>query len=157
MFVLLGLYFQAMQPVWEKTPEGAREAAEWAERERLAATERSKQQAEAARRESTARALEEAERLGDELEAMRRRLERCFTTFGHRLPALENPVKENLHNPRAFEHVETVLIVPDSARNNVAMTFRAENGFGAVRTATVKAQLIADDCSVQNIGNPTID
>lgn len=152
--ILYYSYGERMRPVWEKTPEGAVEAA--ADRQAEAAREEAdkKAAAEQAQRDATAKSLAEGQAAIDKLAEVRRRLEGCFSTFGHRLPALEDPIKAALHNPDSFEHVETVLIVPDANRNNVAITFRAQNGFGAIRTATARAQLIAEDCSVQNIGEP---
>lgn len=150
VFILFGIYLQAMEPAWERTPQGAKEAAEFAaNRERDAKEQRE--------RDETAKVLADAQAVTKQLKDLQAKLEGCFTRFGHRLPAFEDPVKASLHNPAAFQHVETILIVPDDQRNNVEMRFRAENGFGAIRTATVRAQLIADDCTVQNIGNPTID
>ncbi len=150
VMILFGVYLDQMQPAWERTAEGAKELAARAEADHHAS-------AEQAKREEDARMRADMEETKKQLEEIHAKLERCFTTFGHRLPALEEPVKASLHNADAFEHVETVLIVPDEQRNDVEMKFRAENGFGAIRTATVRAQLIADDCSVQNIGEPQID
>ena len=147
VLALFGNYVGRMQVAWEKTPAGEKEAAERADTDKRVA-------AEQAQRDATAKDLAEGKAAVDRVEAVRRRLEGCFTTFGHRLPALEDPVKAALHNPGSFEHVETVLILPDDNHNNVAMTFRGQNGFGAIRTTTIRAQLIAEDCSVQNIGQP---
>lgn len=101
-------------------------------------------------------AAESAAKLEATLKEEQDKLEGCFT-FRHRLPALEDPVRESMHNPDAFGHVQTALIEPDFDHNNVAITFRAENGFGALRTATVKAKLSSEDCSVTNIGEPELD
>lgn len=138
-----------LQSAFERTPAGAQEAAANAERRK----------AEAMLAASRARidGLEaEAAKTEKQLSDYKDKAEGCFS-WGHRLPALESPVKESLENPAAFEHVKTELIVPNSDRNNVMMTFRAQNGFGAIRTVHVTAQLIADDCTVQNIGQPTDD
>jgi hypothetical protein len=35
------------------------------------------------------------------------------------------------------------------------MQFRAENGFGALRMAEVRAQVIPDDCSVEKVSSMT--
>ena len=156
-----GPYTERMREAYVRTPEGAREAAAKAERDQkqaaIDAANEKQAAADTADREKTTRLLADMETTKNELVALQAKLEGCFSAFGHRLPALEEPVKEALHNPKAFEHVETILIVPDTAGNNVALTFRAENGFGAVRTATVRAQLVADDCSVQNIKDPEVN
>lgn len=166
--VLFGIYASHMRPAWERTPQGAKEAAELAATERAQATERAarerveeaekaKADAVAKSKNDTATKLAQAEDALRQAEALTTKLEGCFTTFGHRLPALEDPFRDALHDPDSFKHVKTELIAPDENRNNVVMTFRAANGFGAIRTGTVRAQLIADDCSVQSIGEPAID
>ncbi|CAN5293318.1 hypothetical protein BH11PSE5_BH11PSE5_30110 [soil metagenome] len=143
------------QQAYEKTPQGAAEAADRHWKDVLDAAERQKQSAvEAAEQSERNKAQRLVERMADtqkQLQELQEKLESCFS-WGHRLPALENPVKESLHNPEAFEHVRTDVIVPDSERNNVVMMFRAENGFGAIRTGSIRAQLLADTCEVQNIG-----
>jgi hypothetical protein len=111
---------------------------------------------DAAERAETQRILAEGEKTRADLEAYEEKIERCFSTFGHRLSALEDRVKSTLDNPGAFEHVETIAIVPDAAGYNVAMQFRAENGFGALRLATVKAKVDADRCDVVEVGSPEI-
>lgn len=152
--LLMGATVSAVDAAWEKTPQGAAQAAERkaveAEAARAAKTE-----AEAeARRQRDGAALREAEALKEQVEEIADKLESCFSTFGHRLPALEKSVKDGLHNPDAFEHVETLAIVPDAGRNNVAMKFRAENGFGAIRLGVVKASVDPDSCEIVSIGNP---
>jgi hypothetical protein len=53
------------------------------------------------------------------------------------------------------EHAgSTAAIVPDSDSNNVAMAFRAENGFGALRTFAVKASVYPEGCEIALIGEP---
>jgi hypothetical protein len=163
-FAIWSIESDRTAPAWNHSPAGIKEIADSFERDRALAaenarkaTERANKAAEQAERDQTTRLIAKMEASKEQLEAAVQKLEACFTTFGHRLPALEDGVKSSLHNPTAFEHVETVLIVPDEQRNDVAMTFRAENAFGAIRTATVKAQLIPDDCSIQNIGEPIIN
>lgn len=141
---------------YRHTPEGAMEAAAEARDGAARAVEERRLAALQEEQNKTAQALAEAAETQKKVEEYAAKIEACFTTFGHRLPALEKSVKDNLHNPDAFEHVETVAIVPDAESNNVAMTFRAENGFGAVRTAIVRAQVVADGCEVQKIGEPEV-
>ena len=138
---------------WDRTPAGTEQAAQ---RARQAAKDDRTRAWEVAERENAARLLEAADTAQADLEDLNNRLERCFTTVGHRLPALESLVKSSLHNPSAYEHIETIVTVPDNMRNNVVMRFRAENGFGAIRVGQVRAQLLADSCSVQNITEPVI-
>lgn len=109
-----------------------------------------------AERAETRRALADAEKTRADLEAYEQKLEGCFSSWGHRLDSLEEEVKGSLHNPDAFRHIETIAIVTDPAGNNVAMSFRAENGFGALRAATVRAKIDVKDCSVVSVGKPIV-
>lgn len=148
-YLLLWMFtLSEIQTAWEKTPQGAAEAKE----AQVAAESARKAQvvADASRRETEA-LLKEAQDLQDQLQEKVDSLERCFTTFGHRLPALEKTVRESLHNPGSFEHVETVAIVPDQEGNDVAMTFRAENAFGAIRTVVIKAAVVPESCEIVSI------
>jgi hypothetical protein len=97
---------------------------------------------------------EEAEQALSDLSDYVKKAESCFTTFGHRLPTFESLVKNSMHNPESFSHIETQLITPDANRNNIRMTFRGQNGFGAIRVGSAVGQLIADGCE---IGNVSID
>jgi hypothetical protein len=147
---MFGVCLDQMQTAFEATPAGAKQAA-------IRHKEEAKAAAEQAERNATKRSLAEMDALGKQLQDYNDKAERCFTSWGHQLPALTDAVKNGLHNPHAFEHVKTVLTVADADSNNVEMTFRAENGFGALRTARVKAQLVADGCVVQNIRDPEIE
>lgn len=144
-FILFVVSVGQLDAVYSKTPEGAKRMAE-------RQAEDAKDAADAREREATAKTIADMEKTKADLEQLRDKLEACFS-WGHHLPDLEKPVKESLHNPDSFQHVKTELIVPDDQRNNVEMTFRAENGFGAIRTSTVRAQLVADPCMVQEIGS----
>lgn len=149
-WVAVSIAENAVRAAYWNTPLGKRDAAAYAKasadfEEGVPLT------AETQGRDGAEEALAEAAATQKEVQEYARKLESCFTFFGHRLPQLEKLVKEGLHNPNAFEHVETVTIVPDENRNNVSMRFRGENGFGAIRLGTVRAQLIADGCEVQNV------
>lgn len=144
----LAAFGQALEAHY-RTPAGKVEKAKLeAERARAAEVE--------ADRAKTRRALADAEKTKADLEAYEQKLEGCFSSWGHRLDSLEDAVKGSLHNPDAFQHIETLAIVTDSVGNNVAMRFRAENGFGALRAATVKAKIDVSDCSVISVGQPII-
>lgn len=134
---------------YHRTPEGAAVKAK-----RVAEDARSAK--DAAERAESKRILEAAATTQAKLQDYNDRLEGCFSSFGHRLAELETKVKETLHNPGAFEHIETIAIVPDEQGNNVGMRFRAENGFGTLRVATVKARIDANDCSVRGIGETIV-
>lgn len=152
-FVVFGTYAMQMQSAYERTPEGAREAAarkEQAAQDLVRDAQEAREAGEKARAEES---LAEAAEVQKQLEQLTEKLEGCFS-WGHQLSDLSEQVKGSLHNPKSFEHVSTELIVPDADRNNVVMTFRAENGFGAIRTAQVRAQLFAEDCTIGKVGEP---
>lgn len=134
---------------YEQTPAGKIAKAKRDAADALAAKD-------AAERAVEERKLAQAERGKAELEAYANKVEGCFSSFGHRLTDLEERVKSTLHNPDAFEHVKTVAVFPDAEGNNVVMQFRAENGFGALRLATVGAKLDADNCKIVDVGQAEI-
>jgi hypothetical protein len=138
--LLFGFMLTELQGAWEKTPRGAAEAKQ-NEMERQAAlkVERDRQRIESQ--------LAEGQRLQQKIADHAIKLEGCFTK-------LEKSVQESLHNPHAFEHVETFAIEPDLSGNNVAMRFRAENAAGALRTWIIKASVDPDSCEITRMGNP---
>lgn len=147
--ISLGSYGNGMRVAYERTPEGAKEAAE--------------KRAWDAKVAAWDAQLEESERISGQFEkakeadlAARAKVEKCLSLFGHFAP-LENEVKGRLHNPDAFKHVETEAIGPTVYGDNLQMTFRAENGFGAVRTLTVKAKINPDTCELLSAGEPTVN
>lgn len=144
-----GLTVGEIQRSWERTPQGAAEAKRQEAERKVELAEQNSRRAQEAK-------LQELQGLQEQLTDTADKLESCFTTFRHRLPALEGAVKDSLHNPHAFEHVETIAIVPDADKNDVAMTFRAENGFGALRTYVVKASVYPEDCAIAATGEPEL-
>jgi len=148
-FIVFLLALVGIDEAYKKTPEGARQAAARAEDEKMEGLQRAEREAEAAK-------LREAEALVKRAQELNEKLESCFSTFGHRLPALERQVRNSLENPHAFEHVETVAIEPDAEGYDVAMQFRAENGFGALRTAIVKAKVVPETCEINEVSEPEL-
>lgn len=141
--VLVGSTCGKLGDAFEQTAAGASQAAERKVREKAEEEQAAFQQ----KLEETQDALDEVKRLSDKLEG-------CFSTFGHRLPELEERVRDSLHNPSSFEHIETLAIVPDGDGNTVAMNFRAENGFGAIRSTHVLAKVIPDTCAIESVTEP---
>lgn len=62
-------------------------------------------------------------------------------------------MKASLENPHSFEHVATEILDTSTGGHNVSMTFRAENGFGALRTARVQATVDPSTCTVADMGD----
>lgn len=145
VFFIIVSAFGSLQSSYDKTPEGAKLAA-------IRKTEEAKEAAKEAERAVAVQRRKNVERALDELKDTYRKLDACFS-WGKQIPALTNAVKGKLNNPNSFEHVETFLIEPESDGRNVAMTFRAQNGFGGVITSQVAAELTTD-CEISNVSNP---
>lgn len=150
LYIVFGMYVNSESyTAYKRTPEGKamveQQAADEARRVKEEMEERQRQDTDAAARK---REREEAER--------DKALAACFSVFGNRIDSLEAAVKDSLHNPDSFEHVETSAIVPDLEGNNVMMEFRGENGFGGIRTATIRAKIDPSDCSTSSIGTAEV-
>ena len=79
----------------------------------------------------------------------------CYSTFGHAIPKLTSQVKDSLENPSSFEYKDTTTIGGIDSLYNVEMAFLAQNGFGVTRTASVRAKVKPDDCSIADIDEIT--
>ena len=67
-------------------------------------------------------------------------IENLLSGWDGSLPALVDYVKERLHNPDSFEHVETGFI-NKTDYIQMKMIYRAENGFGAIRKSAIVAKI----------------
>lgn len=145
-FVFFGSMAGELQSAFERTPEGAKVAQERAAEE-------------AAYREAAQRSQEAQSALAAvddqiaQLERIQKQQENCLS-WGGQLSDLSARVQESLHNPESFEHVSTEFIVPEEDRFNVLLTFRAENGFGAIRAARLKAQMVPATCEILKVAEP---
>lgn len=150
-----GTMFGQVQASYEQTPEGARIAAERrAERLQQETEDNIAAEREAAKLAEDRRAVASAQReakMAAEMDEREEKLNDCLSFWSGGIPDLIKQVRTGLHNPDAFEHVETHFIpVPD---NNTTMVFRAENGFGAIRTGRVTATIDPDSCEVTSLGD----
>ena len=145
-----GTMLGQVNAAYEKTPEGAKIAAE-----RRAEWEREREQdrqdaeraaeAEADQKRQAASAQRELQMAAD-MDEREEKLNDCISFWSGGIPDLIEEVKADLHNPDAFVHVETHFIpIPE---NNTTMVFRSENGFGAIRTGRVTATINPDNCTV---------
>lgn len=155
LLVLMVDYSKQVETVYVKSPAGQRERAPRtiSQREVDDSVERLVHQVRAER------ALAEANAAQEEVQSNRERAEdigSCLGWSGKIRPVVE-AVKEHLHNPGAFEHVSTSVIGPDPDGMNVEMTFRAENGFGAIRTGTVRAKVSPHTCKLLDLGSLDVD
>jgi hypothetical protein len=53
-------------------------------------------------------------------------------------------VKERMHDPDSFQHVHTHVVEGEEGNLLIVMKYRAANGFGALRLATIGAIVYAD-------------
>jgi hypothetical protein len=138
-FIAMVTTFGMMDAAYLQTPAGKAaaeaEAASEAIELRRAQVEEDRQSAEKA-----------FERIDEDRADMHRGVERCINWRGQ-IPSLVTATKEALHNPRSFEHVKTEVVTV-GATPAVKMEYRAENGFGAIRVATINAFISPEDCSV---------
>ncbi|MBC2666061.1 hypothetical protein H7F51_11085 [Novosphingobium flavum] len=141
---------------YAKTPAGAKELAARRAEEAVQAEQDRQAAEQEAKKQQAQDLIAKLEEQNKQLAEIKEKLEACYS-WGQKIPALSDAVRDSLHNPKSFEHVKTVLIVPDPDRRNVIMEFRAENGFGALRAAVIRAQVDPDDCSVSNIGEPVME
>lgn len=147
-FIALVTTFTITDAAYIRTPAGAAAA------EAEAASEA--RELEIARIEEDRKSTEERfARIEENAAEMHRGVERCINWRGQ-IPSLVSATKEALHNPRSFEHVETE-VVTIGATPAVVMRYRAENGFGAIRAATVNAFISPEDCSVIAAENSSTD
>lgn len=155
-FVFVVTVFGQVSAAYEMTPAGAKQKAE-RERE-YHELEVAAAKAEAAKAKANA-AVAEAQRLADVEKAEADTLAKvkgCLSWGGNFAP-LEEDVKGRLHNPHAFEHVKTSVIGPTPDGDNLEMTFRAENGFGALRIGSVRAKINPDTCEIAEVGTLNSD
>jgi hypothetical protein len=133
-----------LQEAYQRTPKGADEAA-MGEKIRLwdaeAAREKAKSDAEAA-----------VQAAGDQQSAAL--MEKAEACLPRGKKSLAETVKANLQNPRSFEFVDITIATVTDDQAVVFMGFRGENGFGAIRTETIRAVMDTRDCSISDIGDP---
>ncbi|MBX7133434.1 MAG: hypothetical protein K1X67_12240, partial [Fimbriimonadaceae bacterium] len=112
--------FSTTQIAYERTPEGAAEAAA-SKAEEAAQADLARQEA---RLQASLAVAEEAER---SLAETRSRVQRCINWRGQ-IPALVRIVKDGMHNPRSFHHVRTEMrVVGTTGVPAVVMQYRGEN------------------------------
>lgn len=160
LFALTGTS-SPLDDAYKRTPQGMREAK--AEAQAAARQEdRDRKAAEQARRD--AEQAHQAKARQDEENALRENLryiaaaqekvQGCINWRGQ-VPSLVRHVRESLHNPRSFEHVHSEMRLqgdnPLTGFPVIVMEYRAENGFGAIRTGTVTAKIVPEDCSVHSV------
>lgn len=74
----------------------------------------------------------------------------CVNGWDDSFPPLKSAVKEELRNPKSFEHVRTVWSpVGKDGKFGLVMTYRAQNGFGGMNVENVGALVDAKTCQFQ--------
>lgn len=81
---------------------------------------------------------------------MRKFEEKCLSSWNGSHRELVKLVKQNMNNPKSFEHVETRYgVTGDYA--GIVMVYRGTNAFGAIVTNSIKAKVSLDDCSLISV------
>lgn len=145
--MIQNLAANGVSEAYEQTPHGARELAKSQAKERQAQREREA-------RLSVEQAAKEAEESLELAAQHKRQLENCRSSWSGEIADLVKKVKDDLPNPRAFEHVGTDLIVAGPETGYVIMTYRAENVYSAIRTYSVRAKIELASCQVVSLGSP---
>jgi len=152
VYVLLIAFFfvadretQVAVDAYARTPDGAAEADLNGARRRAATAEQTQ-------RDEAARANASSERQAD----YTARAESCLSSGNH-LPALEEAVKGSLHNPDSYQFIDITIATAREDDASLFLGFRGENGFGAIRSGTVKAVIDTRTCVITDIGEPQID
>lgn len=77
-------------------------------------------------------------------------VDKCLSSWDHSHRELVKLVKQNMNNPKSFEHVETRYgVTGDYA--GIVMVYRDTNAFGAIVTNSIKAKVSLDDCSLISV------
>ncbi len=146
--------FTKRDEAYKRTPKGVLQAKAEAASS-VARTERRLREEQVARQEKKRQELENT--LKENLQYIaetQRKVQQCINWQGQ-IPSLVRLTKDALHNPRSFEHVRTEMKLvgnnPETSLPGVVMEYRAENAFGAIRTESVSAFIVPDDCSVRAI------
>lgn len=150
-FILVVVAAGGVREAYELTPEGAKAAAELRKDQAIQDATAAKRRAAEDARKAVESQLAELKAKDDQLKEIFEQQEACLS-WGRELPSLNEAVRKGLHNPSSFEHVETRFIIPEEDRMNVLLTFRAENGFGAIRLGQLKAQMIPESCEIVQVG-----
>lgn len=142
---------EGVQDAWKKTAKGAAEARAQAEADQVQALLNKQQEQRATELRLEQQATAREQQAANNVQERHAKLEQCFSTFGHRLPKLEQTVREGLGNPDSFDQVKTQGIVAEADGYNVVMTFRAQNRMGALWTYDVRATVDPESCDITNV------
>jgi len=74
----------------------------------------------------------------------------CLSSWDGSHRELVKVIKQNMNNPKSFEHVETRYGVTGNYVG-IVMIYRGSNDFGAIVTNSVKAKVNLEDCSIISI------
>lgn len=86
-----------------------------------------------------------------EISAAKEKIITHFSFFTGAHKNLQRYIKDTLHDPGSYKHVETSYkINADRKTYNVTTVFRAKNGFGAVRTNQVSAKVSINNGDILN-------
>jgi len=81
----------------------------------------------------------------------------CISGWDLSLPALKTAVKEQLRNPRSFEHIKTSWShMGKDGKFGLIMKYRAENGFGGLNVESIGVLVDAKTCDFKEVSATTL-
>lgn len=131
---------------YHRTPEGAKVAAARAAEEKAQALAEQRQAEAQVVIDGAKAAVAQLKEVSDKLEACR--------NWSGEVPAFSKAVREAAHDPDSFKHEKTAFIVATAEGSNAVMTYRAANGFGAIRRGQILARIDPDSCEVLSFSEP---
>lgn len=126
-----------------ETPE------DWvAEKERVARLKKVAEEAAARTNEMIARSKKDQAQKG---EAENRRSGfHCLSAWDGSHPAFKRAVRDQMREPKSFEHIETrVTAVDKNGYHKIFMSYRARNGFGGMNVGTATGVYASSGCAFQ--------
>lgn len=72
----------------------------------------------------------------------------CLSNWDGSSPSIERELKKRMHDPDSYEHVETLVTPEHNGLHEYAVTYRASNGFGALRLYKVGGEFRNEGCLV---------
>lgn len=91
----------------------------------------------------------ESQKAKQEEEEKHRKGFHCLSAWDGSQRDLEKYVKDHLRDPDSYEHIETrIAPVSDVGTHNVAMQYRARNGFGGMTIGSATGVITNDGCKL---------
>ena len=117
------------------------------EKEKIAEQERAVREQLAAQIKAERERQQEAARIAEAAEERRKGFH-CLSSWNGSHRAVVKWTKEQLRDPKSFEHDKTLVWpVSSDGKHQLVMQYRAKNGFGGMTMGVVKAEYSNETCS----------